>query len=85
MSEQRDLMFLPESAARRLSKKHGHAAAPGTGPEGETCRTCVHLAKVHLAKTYSKCGLMRAYWSGGQGTDVRLSDAACRRWSVTDV
>ena len=51
MSEQPDLMVLPASAlkARRKSKKHGHAAMPGTGPSGETCGTCEHLARKHIS------------------------------------
>lgn len=79
---QPDLMVLPESAlrARKLSKKHGHAAMPGTGPKGETCKSCGHLARIQYAKEYLKCGLMHAYWTGGEGTDVRAGDAACRRW-----
>jgi hypothetical protein len=77
-----DLMVLPESAlnARRLSRKHGHAAAPGAGPSGETCGSCAHLFRNQQAKVYLKCGLMNAYWTGGYATDVRAGDAACRRW-----
>jgi hypothetical protein len=75
-------MDLPESAlnARRLSRKHGHAAVPGTGPAGETCGSCEHLVRKTMSKTYLKCGIMVAYWTGGEGTDVRAGDAACRRW-----
>ena len=82
MTGQPDLMVLPPSAlkARRLSKKHGHAAMPGTGPAGETCKSCANLVRKHMGKTYIKCGLMRAYWTGGYGTDVRVADPACRRW-----
>jgi hypothetical protein len=77
-------MLLPASAlaARRppKPKQHGHAAVPGTGPAGETCGTCANLARKELSKTYFKCGLMQRYWTGGLGTDVRVRDAACRRW-----
>lgn len=82
-----DLMVLPASAllhARRLLSKRGHAAPPGTGPEGETCGSCVHLVRRQMAKTYFKCGLERARWTGGGGTDVRAKDAACRRWTKED-
>lgn len=81
---QPDLMALPESAlkARRLSKKHGHAAVPGTGPKDETCGSCSHLARRQMSRAYLKCGLMRAYWTGGDGTDVRAADPACRRWTA---
>jgi hypothetical protein len=82
MADQLDLMVLPASAlkARRLSNKHGHAAVPGTGPAGETCGGCEHLFRNRQARVYLKCALMRAYWTGGYGTDVRAGDAACRRW-----
>ena len=36
---QMPLMVLPESARKRV-KMRGHAAIPGTGPEGETCGSC---------------------------------------------
>lgn len=65
---------------RRDPIPRGHAAIPGTGPEGETCRTCRHLERRELAKTYLKCGLMQSYWTGGGGSDVRAKDPACRRW-----
>lgn len=79
-----DLMVLPASAlkARRLSNKHGHAAVPGTGPKGETCGGCANLVRKEMSKTYLKCGLMQAYWTGGSGSDVRAGDAACRRWEA---
>lgn len=64
------------------SKKRGHAAPPGTGPKGQTCGTCRHLARKHMAKTYLKCALMEAVWTGGGGTDVRARDLACRKWEA---
>lgn len=86
MTGQPPLMILPESAlkARRLSSKHGHAALPGTGPAGETCRSCLHLVRKEMSRTYLKCGLMQAYWTGGGWTDVRAGDAACRRWEKAE-
>ncbi|MDH4229985.1 MAG: hypothetical protein OEW11_09640 [Nitrospirota bacterium] len=64
---------------RRLG---GYAAQPGTGPAGETCGTCRHLARVQKAKTYRKCGLMQKHWTGGRGTDVKSASPACRHWEV---
>lgn len=58
-----------------------HADVPGSGPEGETCGTCSNLYRNRLSKTYLKCGLMRSYWTGGAGTDVRAKDAACSHWA----
>lgn len=60
-----ELMVLPASVllhARRLSNKRGHAAPPGTGPEGETCGSCVHLDRRQMARRTSN-----ARWSGRVG------------------
>lgn len=65
---------------RKATQPRGHAARPGSGPQGETCRTCKHLARISLGKTYLKCGLMKKRWTGGPGTDVRARDAACQLW-----
>jgi hypothetical protein len=60
----------------------GYAEMPGSGPAGETCKSCRHLACRELAKRYYKCGLMRPVWTGGRGTDVLLRSPACRRWGA---
>ena len=65
-------------------KKHGYAAPPGTGPSGETCGSCAHLFRNRMAKTYLKCSLMRAHWTGGLGTDVRARSPACRNWKAKE-
>ena len=79
-ASQMPLMVLPESARRRV-KLGGHAAIPGSGPAGETCGSCSHAVCKVLAKRYWKCGLAKARWTGGGGTDVRLRDPACEKWS----
>ena len=33
----------------------GYAAPPGTGPYGETCKTCCHATANQMAKNYWKC------------------------------
>src|ERR1043166_2106187 len=58
----------------------GHAAPPGTGPAGETCKTCEHYTLRKWAKAYRKCGLMREHWTSGGRTDIRARDPACRLW-----
>jgi hypothetical protein len=63
-------------------KRTGHAAEPGTGPSGETCQSCKHIHRNLQAKTYIKCLLMRAHWTGGAGTDVKARDAACSKWEA---
>jgi hypothetical protein len=61
----------------------GHAAAPGSGPQGETCGSCRHLARNRpSSRAYLKCGLMEAAWTGGAGTDVRARDPACSQWQA---
>lgn len=65
---------------RKPTKPRGYAMPPGTGPAGETCRTCRHSSYVEHAKRYYKCGLMRAIWTGGPGTDIKLKSPACAKW-----
>lgn len=67
-------------AGRKTTVPNGYAAAPGTGPAGETCGTCRHIERVRCSRSYPKCGLMRAVWTGGAGTDVRVRSPACRMW-----
>jgi hypothetical protein len=72
----------PKPAGRKSPMPRGYAAAPGTGPAGETCGTCRHLARHHCARSYPKCRLMEAVWTGGAATDVRVRSPACRRWEA---
>lgn len=59
----------------------GHAWMPGTGPDGETCKTCKHRARILLSsKVVSKCGLNKRRWTGGRGSDIRAGDPACKFW-----
>lgn len=80
--------ILTRAQRRRLKPysvgKRGHVAPPGTGPEGETCGSCRHLFRNQLAKTYLKCGLNQAKWTGGAKTDVRARDAACSLWETKE-
>jgi hypothetical protein len=73
--------------ARRLLKakpkptKRGYAAPPGTGPVGETCKSCRHYRSVcGGAKSFPKCALMQASWNHGYGTDILARAPACREW-----
>ena len=55
----------------------------GSGPEGETCRTCLHYMRVRYhGAYYLKCGLMKAAWTHGAGTDIRAKWAACSKWET---
>lgn len=56
----------------------GFAAPPGTGPAGETCRTC---ANVRRSGRFFKCALVKP--THGLGSDIRLRWDACRLWQPT--
>lgn len=71
-----DQPMKPSKAKRGQAK--GHAAPIGSGPAGETCRTCAHARCIKFAKTYHKCALVKP--TAGPGTDIRLKWAACARW-----
>lgn len=69
------------SPAKCSPKPAGYAAAPGTGPEGESCGTCGHCrVRTAQGRRFYKCGLMVASWSKDRGTDVVLKSPACTRW-----
>lgn len=70
--------------ATRPKRKTGHAAPVGTGPAGETCRSCAHMERLDrdTGRVYRKCGLMRRFWTNGPGSDIRAGDAACKRWEA---
>lgn len=59
-----------------------HAGIPGTGPKGETCKTCVHYTRIQYAKVYRKCGLCESQWTHGAGTDIRAGDPSCEFWEA---
>lgn len=68
--------------AVRIKAKGLYAALPGTGPAGETCRTCEHLSGKRMSRRYYKCELTRAKWTGGAGTDVKVRSPACSKWEA---
>jgi len=56
----------------------GYAARPGSGPAGESCRTCACLRVSGRTRNYYKCALVKP--TGGPGTDIRLKSPACSQW-----
>ena len=70
---------------RNASHPRGHAAPPGTGPEGETCGSCAHYTRRKFAGTYRKCGLMEAHWTNGPKSDIRAKDPACKLWAAPEM
>ncbi len=69
---------------RKPTQPNGYAATPGTGPAGETCKTCEHKRSTGsmCARVYWKCALMEHAWTGGPGSDIRMRSPACSRWSA---
>jgi hypothetical protein len=63
---------------RRQHRTNGTPYPVGSGPAGETCRTCRHLCRVN--GRYLKCKLMQRFWTGGPGTDIRAKWSACKAW-----
>lgn len=81
------LMILPPQSDKSLAiakamkfDKGLYAAKPGTGPANETCGSCKHIYRKHMAKTYIKCALVARFWTGGGGTDVKARAPACQKW-----
>jgi hypothetical protein len=79
-------MLTPEQRkkVRNSNQPRGHAWRPGTGPAGETCKSCRHLTRVRSkgGNVFRKCGLMRTHWTHGPGSDIRAKDPACRHWEA---
>jgi hypothetical protein len=77
-----DLFNAPISAPKASrGQAKGNAAPIGSGPAGETCRTCAHsYGLAGGSKHYFKCRLVKA--TSGPGSDIRLKWAACARWQA---
>lgn len=81
MTDQPQLFPDPTVRAPERKKITCTPNAIGTGPDGETCKTCHHKKQVRWhGKTYYKCGLMQKYWTHGSGSDIKLKWAACESW-----
>ena len=65
----------------RNANPNGYPSHPGSGPAGETCKTCAHYRRVqHGAGIYRKCAKLEHCWTHGQGPDIKASAAACKFW-----
>ena len=72
---------LGPQGGKHYVKPWGYFAPPGTGPAGETCKTCAHIAvKGGVAGRYLKCGRARARWTGGRKSDILAGSPACSGW-----
>jgi len=66
------------------SEAKGYAWHPGTGPEGETCKTCRFPVQGCGSKTYYKCEMNKARWTHSRRTDILLKAPACRHWEAKE-
>ena len=61
------------------SRRYG--AEPGSGPAGETCKSCANACQVSGgSRAYWKCAIIKHRWSGCYATDIRLKSPACSFW-----
>lgn len=69
---------------RRTPRPKGYAKPPGSGPAGETCKSCTsyRVVKTRSRKTFRKCALFEAAWTHGPGTDILASSPACSLWKA---
>lgn len=87
MGDRFDLMVFPPHVSDSLGarpfkpRKGLYAAPPGTGPAGETCGSCRHICR-HPSGRYRKCGVVRALWTHGPGTDIKARSPACAKWEA---
>ena len=58
----------------------GYVMPPGSGPAGETCGSCKHMAG--RGGRYRKCRLAESKWTHGPATDVLARSPACSKWEV---
>ena len=81
-ARQRYLLGKDAAPKRKPTVKNGYAAPPGTGPEGETCKTCAHKVRCgnYGGKSFLKCNLRRSTWTSGEGTDILARTPACNKW-----
>lgn len=84
LAEMARLPFAGKKKRREIP--HGNAAPIGSGPKGETCKTCEHIVRVQYHdKTYLKCNLRKANWTHGYGSDIRAKWPACSFWTTPSV
>ena len=70
-----------DKSKRRKTVDIAHPALPGTGPVGETCKTCRFYNRIRYHdRTFRKCEIQKKVWTHGPGTDIRAKDKACLEW-----
>jgi len=73
---------LGPKGGKHYVKPWGYFMPPGTGPEGETCGSCMHITvKGNTAGRYLKCMRMQLKWTGGRKSDILSRSPACSGWA----
>lgn len=63
----------------------GYPRPPGTGPAGQTCKTCQFLCRLKPhRKVYLKCLMNERRWTNGPGSDIRAGSPACALWEKAE-
>ena len=79
-----DQIELFDVGERRAPTPGATPSLIGSGPDGETCRTCKNAVRLdYHDKAYWKCGLMRSVWTHGAASDIKLKWPACGDWCCT--
>lgn len=76
-----DLLERKRAKRRASETPNGYYAAPGTGPAGETCKTCRHAERHQSSKAWWKCG-KNPRQTGSRRTDILLRSPACIGWEA---
>jgi hypothetical protein len=60
---------------------HGYPKTPGSGSEGETCKTCEHRVRMSAGnRKFYKCAMNREKWGNSIASDIVLKMPACALW-----
>ena len=62
-------------------RPNGYPTQPGTGPAGETCKSCGNCV---IMRKWRKCAVMQGRWTCGRGSDVASASPACSMWKRAD-
>jgi hypothetical protein len=63
----------------RFAPLKGHVQPPGTGPYGETCRSCRHRAPTSCSRRDWYCDLVPLD-RADRGHLISINEEACGRW-----
>ena len=63
----------------RFASKRGYVSPPGTGPAGETCRTCRNARPVDCNSRVWFCDMVPDS-RADRGAEISLATKSCGRW-----